>query len=440
MSALNEVENAIKACRKAFTPWAQTPLAKRIEFLKTFRDKVIEQREELAITISRETGKPLWESRGEGDAVAGKVDISLRAYTERTGTKCEKKYDIRHVIRHRPHGVVAVFGPFNFPAHLPNGHIVPALLAGNTCVFKPSELTPQSGKFLVDLWRKASLPEGVLELVQGDRIIGEQLANHPEIDGLFFTGSVSTGLILSQAFGQHPEKILALELGGNNPLVVSTVKQTAKAVDIIIKSAFLTSGQRCTCARRLIVIGEQAELMQELLTSASKLVVGKYTDQPEPFMGPVINVNAANKLLAIQERLRRQGAKLLLEMHALPLGEAFVSPAILDVTELPDRADEEYFGPLLQVIHVNSLEAAIREANNTRFGLAASLLSDKKEDWEQFVLAIRAGVVNWNLPTTGASSAMPFGGIGLSGNHRPSAYYAADYCAYPLVSMEKDEV
>ena len=440
MSAQNNIDSAMQAARNAFPQWAQTPVDERARYLLAFRDQVVAAREELAKTISSEMGKPLWESFGEVDAVAGKIDISIKAYAERTGTKHEEKAGITHALRHRPHGVVAVFGPFNFPAHLPNGHIVPALLAGNTCIFKPSELTPLTGAFLVDLWRQTELPEGVLQLVQGDRTVGELLANHPEIDGLFFTGSLATGIILNQTFASRPDKILALELGGNNPLVVSEVKDTLRAVDVIVKSAFLTSGQRCTCARRLIVVGDQIDLMHQLVKHASQLTVGRYIDQPEPFMGPVINASSAKKMVAVQERLHKQGAKILLEMQLLSLGGEFVSPGILDVTKVKDRPDEEYFGPLLQVVHVENFDAAIREANNTRFGLATSLLSDRRDEWERFLIEIRAGVVNWNLPTTGASSGMPFGGIGLSGNHRPSAYYAADYCAFPVASMEKGRV
>jgi succinylglutamic semialdehyde dehydrogenase len=166
--------------------------------------------------------------------------------------------------------------------------------------------------------------------------------------------------------------------------------------------------------------------------------VGKYTDSPEPFMGPVISPAAAKRVLDAQDELLKRGATALLPMKRLD-DRAMLSPGILDVTHI-DRTDVEIFGPLLQVIRVRDFDEAIREANNTRYGLAAALFSDDRALYEEFFCRIRAGVVNWNRPTTGASGALPFGGIGRSGNHRPSGYFAVDYCAYPIASMESPKL
>ena len=348
----------------------------------------------------------------------------------------------KRFIRHKPHGVVAVFGPYNFPGHLPNGHIVPALLAGNTVVFKPSELTPATAEEMVKLWEKAGLPAGVLNLVQGEKETGIALASHPGIDGLFFTGSSGTGKLIHQQFGGQPGKILALEMGGNNPLIVTELKNSKAAIHDTIQSAFITAGQRCTCSRRLFVpVGSWGDqFISQLVDASSKLTVGHWDDDPQPFMGALISEQAANHILSAQQQLLKLGATSLLEARKLQEATALLSPGIIDVTAVQHLPDEEYFGPLLQVIRYSDFMAAIDEANNTRYGLSAGLFSDKQQDYDLFLAHIRAGIVNWNRPITGASSEAPFGGIGESGNHRPSAYFAADYCSYPVASVESDSL
>ncbi len=374
----------------------------------------------------------------EVSTMALKIEISIKSFEDRTGTRRSAQADHTAVLRHRPHGVVAVFGPYNFPGHLPNGHITPALLAGNTVIFKPSELTPGTAEATMKIWEQAGLPPGVLNLVQGGRDTGVALAGHPGIDGLFFTGSSQTGKHVHQQFAAQPQKILALEMGGNNPLVVGTVDHIDAAVHHIIQSAFISAGQRCTCARRLIVPQGDAgdTLMARLIDVASRLRVGRFDEEPPPFMGAVISLAAADKLMEAQGELIERGGQSLLAMRPLQSGTALLSPGIVDVTGVAGIADEEHFGPLLQVVRYSNFEQALEIANNTRYGLAAGLLSDRTDEYAVFERAVRAGIVNWNRPLTGASSAAPFGGIGASGNHRASAYYAADYCAYPQASLE----
>jgi succinylglutamic semialdehyde dehydrogenase len=319
---------------------------------------------------------------------------------------------------------------------------VPALLAGNTVVLKASELTPAVGEKTADLWQSAGLPPGVLNLVQGGRETGMALTAHQGVDGVLFTGSVAGGLALSQAFARQPRKILALEMGGNNPLVVWQVADPDAAVYAIIQSAYITSGQRCTCARRLVIPAghEGQQLIDRLVAAMARVRVGPYTQVPEPFMGPVISAAEAQRLLIAERGLRDQGGVSLVPLQLQSGSAAMLSPALMDVTSIRSRADEELFGPLLQMIRVEDFQAAITEANATAYGLAAGLLSDSHELYEQFYLRIRAGVVNWNRPTTGASGQLPFGGIGISGNNRPSGYWAADYCSYPTASLETPKV
>ncbi|CAD5108591.1 succinylglutamate-semialdehyde dehydrogenase [Zestomonas carbonaria] len=437
-----QVDEAVAAARAAFPAWARRLLDERIAILEHFATTLKARGDELARAIGEETGKPLWESATEVTSMVNKVAISVQAHRERTGEKSGPLADATAVLRHKPHGVVAVFGPYNFPGHLPNGHIVPALLAGNTVIFKPSELTPKVAELTVKCWVEAGLPAGVLNLVQGARDTGVALAGHADIDGLFFTGSSRTGNLLHSQFAGRPDKILALEMGGNNPLIVDEVKDVDAAVYTIIQSAFISAGQRCTCARRLLVpAGAWGDaLLARLAAVAATIKVGAFDEQPAPFMGSVISLNAAEHLLKAQQHLIAHGAEPLLEMTQPIDTAALLTPGILDVTAVIGRPDEEFFGPLLQVIRYTDFDAAIAEANATRYGLAAGLLSDSRERFEQFWLESRAGIVNWNKQLTGAASSAPFGGVGASGNHRPSAYYAADYCAYPVASLESDSL
>ncbi|MHA6577111.1 succinylglutamate-semialdehyde dehydrogenase [Pseudomonas yamanorum] len=433
-----QVESAVQAARQAFPAWAKRSLEERLSVLEAFAANLKSRADELARCIGEETGKPLWESATEVTSMVNKVAISVQSYRERTGEKSGPLGDATAVLRHKPHGVVAVFGPYNFPGHLPNGHIVPALLAGNTVLFKPSELTPKVAELTVQCWIDAGLPAGVLNLLQGARETGIALAANSGIDGLFFTGSSRTGNHLHQQFAGRPDKILALEMGGNNPLVVDEVADVDAAVYTIIQSAFISAGQRCTCARRLLVPeGAWGDaLLARLVAVSSTIEVGAFDKMPAPFMGSVISLGAAKALMDAQELLLANGAVALLEMTQPQAQAALLTPGIIDVTEVTDRADEELFGPLLQVIRYADFEAAIAEANNTQYGLAAGLLSDSEARYQQFWLESRAGIVNWNKQLTGAASSAPFGGVGASGNHRASAYYAADYCAYPVASLE----
>lgn len=432
-----QVEQAVRAAANAFPVWSKHTLEQRIELVRRFTEVAEQYRTLLADTIGQETGKPFWEAETEVAAMLGKGEISIRAYHERTPSRESSQGGLTTRLQHRPHGVVAIFGPYNFPAHLPNGHIIPALLAGNTIVFKPSELTPRTAEMMVHLWQKAELPDGVLNLVQGTRDAGAALANDPHINGLYFTGSASTGGYLHHQFADQTHKILALEMGGNNPLLVTETNDIDAAVYHTIQSAFITSGQRCTCARRLIVPDgtEGDRFITALIDAIKGIQVGAYNLHPAPFMGAMINNPAAGEMLQAEQTLITQGATSLVALTRPDPELAFLTPALIDVTDAAERTDDEYFGPLLQLIRVADLDAAINEANNTRFGLSAGVLSDNPQIFHQFDQQVRAGLINWNRPLTGASSALPFGGIGISGNHRASAWYAADYCAYPVASQ-----
>jgi len=435
-----DVSTAVAAARDAAPTWsAAHSLDERIAIVKRFRDAIKEHTDELGDLITAETGKARWETTAEVVSMAAKVDISVAAYHERTGITTRTAGSTTSTTRHKPHGVLAVFGPYNFPGHLPNGHIIPALIAGNTVVFKPSELTPAVGELTTRIWESVGLPPGVLNLVQGALTTGQSLSTHRDVDGLLFTGSATTGAYLHQQFGGNPDKVLALEMGGNNPLIFVDASDLDAAVRNTIQSAFVSSGQRCTCARRLMVpltdFGDR--FLDQLIDTTTRIVVGDPTG--DVFMGPVISDLAAQRLLDGYGNIVDAGAEILLPMTSLPLGNTYLSPGIVDATGLA-LPDEEHFGPLLTVYRYRDFEEAIELANHTRFGLAAGIFTEDPALHEQFWEASTAGIVNWNRPLTGASSAAPFGGTGSSGNHRPSAYYAADYVAYPVASLESTQL
>ncbi|WP_285712007.1 succinylglutamate-semialdehyde dehydrogenase [Erythrobacter oryzae] len=438
---VSDVDAAVSAARRAWAPWAARALTERIALLRAFSNAMRRDADTFADLIAREAGKPRWEARNEIDAVVAKVDISVQSYAERTG---KKKFDSgahsSAAVRHKPHGVMAVLGPFNFPAHLPCGHIIPALIAGNAVVFKPSEKTPAVGEALVAAFHAAGVPADVIQCVIGGPEQGKALVAHPGTDGVLFTGSANAGIAINRKLAANPGKLVALELGGNNPIVVTQTPKLSDAAAIIVQSAFATAGQRCTAARRLIVVESVYDaLMAELVPLARRLMVGDPLGEPQPFMGPVIDNTTAERLMESFVALVTGGGRALLHMRRSVPDLPFLSPGIIDVTDVPERPDIELFGPLLQVIRVPDLDTAITEANNTRFGLSASLIGGSPEDYGRFWANIRAGIINWNAPTNGASSKAPFGGIGLSGNHRPAAYYAADNSAYPVASTEVDQ-
>ena len=430
------VAAAVARARAAAPGWARTPLDQRIAIVRAFKAAVEAEADGFARLIAAETGKPLWETRTEVASVAAKVEISITAQAERAGEKGSEAGGVRQMLRHKPHGVLAVLGPYNFPAHLPNGHIVPALLAGNTIVFKPSEQTPAVAELMASLWAQAGLPDGVLNLVHGGGDVGRELAG-AEIDGLLFTGSAHVGAALARQFADTPHRILALEMGGNNPLVAWDVADVDAAAATVVQSAFLSAGQRCTNARRLVLKDGDDRLVEAVLALADRLIVGAPFDEPQPFMGPVISNAAADGLERGWAGLVAAGGRVLRPLVRARADRPFLSPAVIDMTGHAP-SDDELFGPVLQIVRVPDWDAAIAAANATRFGLAAGLIGGDAARFDDFWARSRAGIVNWNRPTNGASSAAPFGGIGASGNHRPSAYYAADYCAFPVVTLAAD--
>jgi succinylglutamic semialdehyde dehydrogenase len=305
-------------------------------------------------------------------------------------------------------------------------------------IFKPSELTPWTGEAVVKLWEQAGLPPGVLNLVQGGRETGQALSALRDVDGLLFTGSAGTGYQLHRQLAGQPEKILALEMGGNNPLIVDEPADIDAAVHLTIQSAFITAGQRCTCARRLLVKrGAQGDaFLARLVEVTSRLVPGEWDAADQPFIGGLISEQAAKQVYHAWREHVAHGGHSLLDPRLVKAGTSLLTPAIVEMTGVQEVADEEVFGPLLCVWRYDEFDEAVAMANATRYGLSSGLISPDREKFDQLLLEARAGIVNWNKPLTGAASTAPFGGVGASGNHRASAWYAADYCSWPMASLE----
>lgn len=433
-----EIAKACEAAHLALPYWSSLDVATRANYLQLFAKEVETKRNELTYLISLETGKPLWEALTEVNAVIAKINLSIQAYQERNAEKQTTLPEANACLRYKPHGVVAVLGAFNFPAHLSNGHIVPALLAGNTVIYKPSELAPAVAQFIIHCWHESGLPQGVINCVQGNADCGKALLS-ADLQGVYFTGSYRTGQQIHQYFSDKPEVILALEMGGNNPLIIDEVNDVDAAIYHTLVSTMITAGQRCSCARRVFIADNQFgdRILARFINACEKIRIGAFTDKPEPFLGPVISHDHALLHLQAQEKLLQNGGIALLTMSLLTENTGLLSPGIIDMTKAHTVVDEEIFAPLVQVYRYQNFEQALALANQTRYGLVAGLLSDNPEHYQQFYHTVRAGLINWNRPTTGAVSSLPFGGIGRSGNHRPSAYFATDYCAYPIASMEQ---
>jgi succinylglutamic semialdehyde dehydrogenase len=445
------VDEALAGARRAFREWSRVPLERRAAVLRRFAALAREREDELTTVIREEVGKVHWDARDEARALANKVEITLDPagpLRRVTGFEVDAGSGRAGRCWFRPHGIMVVLGPFNFPVHLPNGHIVPALLMGNTVVFKPSEKAPRCGQMLARLYHDALIAEGAppaaVSLVHGAGDVASALVSHEEPDGVLFTGSWVVGRAIMAANLDRPGRILALEMGGNNAAVVMPDADLRMALAECVRSAYISAGQRCTCTRRVIVHRQVASrFVPALCRSAAALIIGDPAAAHPVFLGPVITDAARERVLEAQRRLARRGAEVLVPCQGVDGGTGgwYLTPGVVRVErfEKPGEPDcEEVFGPLVQVSTCDSLDDAIQQANATAFGLAASIFTRDAANIERFRSEARAGCVNVNVGTAGASSRLPFGGLGLSGNHRPAGAFSLDYCAYPVAGMSRD--
>ncbi len=438
----DHVSRATAAAKKAFIPWARLPQETRNGYLRRLKELYISHTNELAESIARDTGKPFWEATTEVKSMINKIDITLDFSMKLVqDERIENALPgVDGYVRHKPRGVMAVLGPFNFPGHLPNGHIIPALATGNTVVFKPSEATPAVAQVMAQIFHEAQLPPGVFNVVQGLIETGKRLTADENVDGILFTGSYETGQKIKQATFEHHWKLLALEMGGKNATIVWDDADINKAIYESVIGSFVSAGQRCSCTSRIILHPKIADqFIQKFYDTAKKLSIGYWKDNP--FMGPLINADAVEKYLRFQEIAQREGAERLMRGKALELDRngTYVTPSICLVKEFKPESvyqKSEIFGPNVAIYQTDDFEHAVKINDSTGFGLVTSLFSKNKELYDDLLLRARTGLVNWNRTTNGASSRLPFGGIGKSGNDRATAHYAVQYCTIPVSSLE----
>lgn len=430
----NQINDKFKNAKIGFDNWKKTTLQHRKSILRKYKKLLEANVDVIAEIISKEHGKPLWDAKSEVGAMVGKIDVTFESYNDRLNAIRSVHADMSIQARFKPFGVFAVIGPFNFPGHLPNGHIVPLLLSGNSVVFKPSHLTPETGRKMVELLHDAGIPKDVVTLCEGS---GQDIIDNPLLDGVFFTGSTKVGHSIYKNLSDYPEKIVALEMGGNNATILEEAGGLRTATNILVQSAFISTGQRCTCTRRLIMnkgktACEGDRIIRTLIDACDKMVIGNYTDDPEPFMGPMITTNAVKSIIDAQKHLVSLGGKIHKEFKQIGgVTSKLVEPGIIDVTDIKNLPDEEYFGPLLQIIRSRNFDHAIEIANDTKYGLVSGVITKNKDLFWKAEAELKTGIVNWNRPTTGCASVVPFGGMGWSGCNRPSGYTTIEHCGHP---------
>jgi succinylglutamic semialdehyde dehydrogenase len=438
----SHVDQAVEAAKKAYLPWARLSMDERKRYLLRLKEAYESVKNEMAEAIARDTGKPKWETLTEAAALTAKIDITLNQSLElvKEDRVPNALPQVEGVIRHKSRGVMAVIGPFNFPAHLPNGHIIPALIMGNTVVFKPSEQTPYVGQLMAKCFEKAEFPPGVFNMIQGDGETGRKIVIHEAVDGILFTGSYEVGLKIKQETLNHYWKILALEMGGKNATVVWNDTDMDKAIYETLVGAYMTSGQRCACTSRVIVHPDIAEKFTErFYQAAKKLTIGHWSENP--FMGPLINSAAVEKYIRFQEIANRENCESLMRGKQLDLKHKgyYVTPSIHLVKKYDPNSvyqKSEIFGPNVAIYQTRDFDEALGIVNSTGYGLVMALFTKDRSLYEKALLEARVGLLNWNRTTNGASSRLPFGGMGKSGNDRPSAHYAIQYCSVPVASLE----
>lgn len=441
-TAYSHVGQSIEAASKAFRTWSLLPVSERIEALILVREAFEKNRESLEHAIARETGKPLWECKTEVNAMIGKfavtIDHSLKLVSEEKIQEITPGVD--GFIRYQPRGVLAVLGPFNFPGHLPNGHIIPALLTGNTVVFKPSELTPMTAQVMAQCFAQAKIPAGVFNMVHGGGEVGRRMVSHKGIEGVLFTGSYETGLKIQQATLNDYWKINALEMGGKNATVVWKDADLQKSVYDTLVGSFLTAGQRCSGTSRVFVHSEIYQSFLDLFYEKAKNIeIGHWETQP--FMGSLISAKSVDSYLRYQEIALREGAEKVMRGKVIEPGCTgnYVTPSIYAVPGYDEKSvyqNSEIFGPNVAIYSMDDLAEPIEANNKTGFGLSMAVFSKDRAVFDEVLAKAKVGLLNWNRTTNGASSRLPFGGCGKSGNGRPAAHFSVFYSTNVVASLE----
>jgi acyl-CoA reductase-like NAD-dependent aldehyde dehydrogenase len=432
-SGPEDVDRAVEAARRAYEEWRLVPAPARGEILYRFGGLVREHKDELALLMSREMGKVLPEAGGD---VQEAIDMSFymagegrRLFGQTTPSELPNKFNMS--VR-MPIGVVGVITPWNFPIAIPSWKIAPALVCGNTVVFKPATDTPALGERFVELLTAAGVPAGVVNVVHGGGgAVGARLVRHPDVPVITLTGSRETGVAVLKASADNLKHV-HLELGGKNAIVVMDDADLDLAVEGIIWSAFGTSGQRCTAASRVVVHRKvYGELQSKLVAAAERLRLGPGWEA-DTDVGPVINRSALEKIHSYSEIGSGEGARLLTGGE-VATGKGldqgfFYRPTIFGDVEPGMRiAQEEIFGPTTALIPVEDFDEAIRVANGIRFGLSSSIYTRDVNRAFRAMRDLETGITYVNAGTIGAEVHLPFGGMKETGNgHREAGQAALD--------------
>ena len=426
-SARADAIRAIEAARQAYPGWRGLSPFKRAEYLKKALQAMLERRAELAEVITRENGKTLRESLAEVDSAVREMEYQIHEGLRLFGETAPSALDGVLAFSMRvPLGVVSVISPWNFPLNVPGRKITPALMAGNTCVFKPSSLTPQTGMRFMELFVEAGLPAGVLNFITGGgSTVGDELVTNSAIKAITFTGSTEVG----QRINQKAAQIMArtqLEMGGKNPIVVLDDANLADAAQSAVAAAFACAGQWCTSTSRMIVDKKIAEPLKRLvLQEVQKIAVGAGLD-PGSTMGPVCGMDQLKAVLRYIETGKEQGAELLFggaRSKGLTFDRGcFVQPTIFGAVT-PDMtiAKEEIFGPVLSIMEADGFDEAIALANSVRFGLASSIYTADLRKAFAFLEKTDVGLTHVNMMTAYKEPQFSFGGVKASGFGIPEA-------------------
>jgi aldehyde dehydrogenase (NAD+) len=432
-STAEDVDRAVAAAKEAYDDWRLTPAPKRAEVLYRFANLLVEHKDDLADLMSREMGKVTLEAAGD---VQEAIDMTLymagegrRMFGQTTPSELPNKFQMS--VR-MPIGVVGVITPWNFPIAIPSWKIAPALVCGNTVVFKPAEDTPLLGERFVELLEEAGLPAGVVNVVHGfGEEVGEAIVKHADVPVITFTGSRETGVRVTHAAADRL-KLVHLELGGKNAIVVMDDADLDLAVDGIVWSAFGTSGQRCTAASR-IVVHEKVydELQSRLVAAAERMRLGPGWE-PDTDLGPVINRASIEKIHAYTEIGKDEGATLLTggevaTGNGLEKGFYYRPTIFGDVDPGMRIAQEEIFGPTTALIKVKDFDEAMRAVNGVEYGLSSAIFTQDVNRAFRAMRDLNTGITYVNAGTTGAEVHLPFGGTKDTGNgHREAGQAALD--------------
>jgi len=417
LATREEARRAVEAAADAFPKWRSTPAPTRGRIVAQAARLLEQHKEELAQSLTREEGKTIAESRGELQRSINVADFCAGESRRLTGETIpsELPLNFAYTIK-QPLGVVACVTPWNFPVAIPVWKVAPALVAGNTVVFKPATLTPATATRIVQLFQEAGIPAGVLNLILGSGSeAGDEIINHPAVKAVSFTGSNGVGIRLYEQASRRGAKVQC-EMGGKNPVVVLEDADIDLAVESTVQGAFGSTGQRCTATSRAVVVNQIAdEFVQRIAKRAQSMRIGAGAD-PQTEMGPSVDENQFKTVLSYIDIGREDGATMVCGGEratgdGLDKGY-FVKPTLFDhVTPDMRIAREEIFGPVLSVLRVKDFDEAMHVANDSEFGLSSSIFSNDASRIFRFVDEIETGMTHINSPTTGGEAHIPFGGI-----------------------------